>query len=126
MNHTMAQMLDMIVNKLQNDWKLHRPHIKFACNNSARSTTGLAPNEDHMGTLPSVPLTVFDRTDYVGHQTLAWDHLADRDVATVRVKRVDDIVRAHHAPTIHRVNRRISNVADAMHPAPNFTAGGWA
>ena len=29
-NHTMAQMLDMIVNERQHDWGAQLPHVKFA------------------------------------------------------------------------------------------------
>ena len=79
-----------------------------------------------MGRLLRLPLTVFDRTDVVGHQSLARDHLAYSDLATDRQDRANDIVRAHHALTVSRVNRRISVLADALRPAPNFATGGWA
>ena len=61
-----------------------------------------------MARLPRLPLTVFDRTGVVGHQSLARDHLAYCDLATDRQKHVNDIVRAHHALTVSRVNRRNS------------------
>ena len=78
-NHTMAQMLAMVVNERQDDWDLHLPHVEFAYNNSVTAATGLAPNEVHMGRLPRLPLTVFNRTSVVGHQSLARD---DLDIAT--------------------------------------------
>ena len=59
-------MLAMVVNERQDDWDLHLPHVEFAYNNSISAATGLAPNEVHMGKLPRLPLTVFDRTDVVG------------------------------------------------------------
>ena len=62
----------------------------------------------------------------IGHQNLARDHLAYCDLATARQERANDIVRAHHALTVSRVNRRNSALADALHPAPNFATGGWA
>ena len=86
-NHTMAQMLAMVVNERQDDWDLHLPHVEFTCNNSVSAATGLAPNEVHMGRLPRLTLTVFDRTGVVGHQSLARDHLAYCDLATDRQKR---------------------------------------
>ena len=61
-DHTMAQMLDMVVNELQNCWDEQLPHIEFAHNNSVSAATGLAPNEIHMGRLPRPPLTIFERT----------------------------------------------------------------
>ena len=125
-NHTMAQMLAMVANERQDDWYLHLPHVEFAQNNSVSTATGLAPNEVHMGRLPRLPLTVFDRTGVVGHQSLAHDHLAYCDLATDRQKHANDIVRAHHALTVSSVNRRNSALTDALRPAPNFAVGGWA
>ena len=58
-NHTMALMLAMVGNELQNDWDLYLPHVESAYNNSASAATGLAPNEVHIGPLPRLPLTVF-------------------------------------------------------------------
>ena len=43
-NHTMAQMLAMVVNELQNNWDEQLPHVEFAYNNSVSAATGLAPN----------------------------------------------------------------------------------
>ena len=41
-------------------------------------------------------------------------------------KRANDIVRAHHALTAFRVNRKNSTLADALRSATNFAVGGWA
>ena len=79
-----------------------------------------------MGRLPRLPLTVSDRTGVEGHQGLARDHLVYCDLATDRQKRANDIVRAHHALIVSRVNRRNSALANALRPAPNFATGGWA
>ena len=122
----MAQMLAMVVNARQDDWDLHLPHVEFAYNSSFSAATGLALNEVHMGRLPRLPLTVSDRTGVVGPQSLARDHLTYCDLATDRQKRANDIVRAHHALTVSRVNRRNSALADVLRPAPNFATGGWA
>ena len=122
----MAQMLAVVVNERQDDWNLHLPHVRFAYNNSVSAAMGLAPNEVHMGRLPRLPLTVFDRIGVVGHQSLARDHLAYCDLATDRQKRANDVVRAHHALTVSRVDRRNSALTDALRPAPNFATGGWA
>ena len=59
------------------------------------------------------------------HHSLARDHLVYFFLATDRKKWSNDIVRAHHALTGSRVNRRNSALADALHPAPNFATGGW-
>ena len=81
MNHTMAQMLALVVNERQYYWDFQLPHVEFAYNNSVSAATGLAPNEVHMGRLPRLPLTVFERTGVTGHQSLARDHLAYCDLA---------------------------------------------
>ena len=39
-NHTMVQMLAMVVNERQEDWDLRLPHVEFADNNSVSATTG--------------------------------------------------------------------------------------
>ena len=104
---------------------MHLPHVEFAYNNSARVGMGLAANEVHMGRPPRLPMTVFDRTGVVGHQSLSPDHLVHRDLATDRQKRANDIAPAHHALTVSGVNRRHYTLADALHPEPNFVKGGW-
>ena len=105
---------------------MHLPQVEFAYNNSVSAATGPTPNDVHINRLPRLPLTVFDRTGVVGHQGLARDHLAYCDLATDQQKRANDIVRAHHALTVSRVNRRNSALPDALRPAPNFATGGWA
>ena len=79
-----------------------------------------------MGRLPRLPPTGFDRTGVVGHQSLAHDHLAYCDLATDRQKRANNVVRAHHALSVSRVNRRNSALAGRLRLAPNFATGGWA
>ena len=69
-NHTMAQMLAMVVNERQDDWDAQLPHVEFAYNNSVSAATSLASNEVHMGRLPRLSLTVFDRSAVAGHQSL--------------------------------------------------------
>lgn len=58
-NHTMAQMLSVVVSERQDDWELHL-HVGLAYNNSVSAAAGLAPNQVHMGRILLFPLTVFD------------------------------------------------------------------
>ena len=104
-NHTMAQMLAMVVNEQQHDWDVRLPHVEFAFNNSVSAATGLAPHEVHMGRVPRLPLTVFEHTEVAGHQSLARDHPAYCDLATDRQQSANDSVRKHHALTASRVHR---------------------
>ena len=94
----MTHMLAMVVNERPDDWDLHLPHVEFAHKNSVSAATGLAPNEVHLGRLPRLPLTVFDRTGVVGHQSLARDHLAYCDVAT-DCKSARTTLSAHTTPS---------------------------
>ena len=81
-NHTMAQMLAMAVNELQNNWDEQLPHVETTYNNSVSAATGLAPIEVHMSRLPRLPLTIFERAGVTGYQSWARDHLAYCDLAT--------------------------------------------
>lgn len=63
----MAQMLAIVVNETQHDGddiQLH--HVEFAYNSSDSAATGLAPNEVHIGRLPRLPLTNFERPNVGG------------------------------------------------------------
>ena len=79
-----------------------------------------------MGRLLRPPLTVFERTGLAGHQSLARDHLAYRDLATDRQQHANDIVRKHHALIVSRFNSRNFALADALRPTPKIAVGGWA
>ena len=124
-NHTMAQMLAMVCNGHQNDWDVHLPHVEYAYNNSVSAATGLAPNEVHIGRLPRLPLTVFDRSYGSGHQSLDRHQLAYCDLARDRQRRAYEIVREQHALTVARVNGRNSALSDALLRRPKYMAGGW-
>ena len=124
-NYTMAQMLAVVVNERQDDWYAQLPHVESAYNNSGSAATGLAPNEVHMGRLPSLPLTIFDRSAVAGHKSLARDHLEYCDLASERQQRANDIVREMHALTVSRVERRNSALSDALRQVLNFVVGTW-
>ena len=124
-NHTMAQMLAMVCNEHQHDWDVHLPHVEYAYNNSVIAATGLAPNEVHIGRLPRLPLTVFDRSCGGTHQNLDRDQLAYCDLARERQQRAYELVREQHALTVARVNGRNSALSDALLRRSQYAAGGW-
>lgn len=76
-NHTMAQMLAMVVNERQDVWNVHLPHMELPYN-SASATTELASNEVHMNRLPRLPFIVFEHHYARGRRSLARDHLEPR------------------------------------------------
>ena len=124
-NHTMAQMLAVVVNEKQTDWDVHLPHVEFAYNNSVNQATGLAPNEIHMGRIPRLPLSVFDHPTVGGHQSLDRDQLEYCNLAVDRQRRAYDLVREYNALKVSRVERRNSSLLDAINKLPTFIAGGW-
>ena len=71
-NHTMSQMLAMVVNERQHDWDAHLPQVQFAYNNYVNAETGLTPNRVYMVRLPRPPLTGFDRTGVVVWPATTW------------------------------------------------------
>ena len=83
-NHTMAEMLAMVVNERQDDWDLRLPQVEFASNASVSAATDLAPNEVNMGRLPRHPPDGFRTHLSSGMQSLARDHLVYCDLATGR------------------------------------------
>ena len=78
-----------------------------------------------MARLPRLPLTIFGRTGIAGHQSLARNLLAYCSLGTDRQQLAYGIVRAHHALTVCRVERRNSALFDALHPVPKIAVGGW-
>ena len=124
-NHTMAQMLALVCNEHQNDWDVHLPHVEYAYNNSVSAATDLASNEVHIGRLPRLPLTVFDRSYGGLHQNLDRDQLAYCDLARERQQRAYELVREQHALADARVNGRSSTLSDALLRHPQHAAGGW-
>ena len=125
-DHKMAQMLAMVVNELRSNWDKQLPNVKFACNSSISAATALAPNENHMGRLPRLPFTIFERAGVASHKSLARDHLAYCGLATDRQQRVYYIFREHHALTVAPVNRRNSALSDDLRPVPKLGVSGSA
>lgn len=56
-NHTMPQVLMVVVNKRKTDWDAYLPHVEFADNNFVNAATGLAPNEVHGNRRPPAALS---------------------------------------------------------------------
>ena len=100
----------MFCNEYQNDWDAHLPHVEYAYNTSVSAATGLAPNKVHIGRLPRLPLTVFDRSYGGVHHSLDRDHLAYCDLARERQQCAYELVREQHALTVARANGRNSTI----------------
>lgn len=83
-NHTMAQMLSMVVNERQKDKDEQLSRVEAVFSSSVDTGTGLAPNEVHLGRLPRLPIIVIERPGASGHQSLRHDHLKYGDLARER------------------------------------------
>ena len=105
-NHTMTQMLAMVVSERQDDWDAHLPHVEFAYNNFVSAATGLVPDEVHMNRFPRPPLIFFEHPYARGHQGLARDQQENVDLAADRQRRLYALVREQYALNIARVERR--------------------
>ena len=123
-NPTMAQMSATVCNEHQNDWDAHLPNVEYAFNNSVSAATGFAPNEVHIGRLPHLPLTVFDRSHGGAHQSLDRDHLAYCDLARERQQLAYELVREQHVLTVARINGRNSTLSEGPLGRPKYVAGG--
>lgn len=126
MNHVVAQMLAMAVNKRQDGWDAQLSHIEFVYKKLVSATAFEAPNEAVMGRLPPFPFTNFELAMVVGHQSLSCDQLACSDPATGRQRRSYNNVCDHHAFTVSLLDRRNSALSDAPHQVPKYVVGSWA
>lgn len=84
-NQTMRHTLIIVCNEHQNDRDVLLPHAEYTYNNPVSATVGLynTLNEIHIGHLPRLPFTTFDRSYGGAHRSFKRDQLAYCDHATV-------------------------------------------
>ena len=62
-NHSIGQILRMVIKNDQKDWAAKCPMVEFALNSSVSATTGFAPFELNQGYMPQIGmLALFDTT----------------------------------------------------------------
>ena len=59
-NHSLAQMLSLVISEQHDDWHEWLHYVVQAYNNSVSAATELAPNEIHLGRMPRLPMTIID------------------------------------------------------------------
>lgn len=74
-NHTMAQILSIVVNKRHDDLDEQVFHVESSYRNSLRSRIGLAPNKIYHECLLCLPLTVLERRGVSRQQRFKDDEL---------------------------------------------------
>ena len=83
-NHSIGQILRMIINDDQKNWADKCPMVEFALNSSVSATTGFAPFKLNQGYMPQIGMpTTFD-TMFKGVKQFTlqakWDLMAAHDV----------------------------------------------
>ena len=92
-NHSLAQMLSLVISEQQDDWDEWLPYVVQAYNNSVSAATGLAPNEIHLGRMPRLPMTVIDECVVKGHTVKKQDQLLYLDIVRERQQRAFELVQ---------------------------------
>ena len=86
-NHSLAQMLSLVISEQQDDWDELLRYVVQAYYNSLSTATGLGPNEIHLGRMPRLPMTVIDECVVKGHTGEKQDQLLYLDIVRERQQR---------------------------------------
>ena len=124
-NHSLAQMLSLVISEQQDDWDEWLPYVVQACNNSVSATTGLAPNEIHQGRMPRLPMTIIDECVVKGHTGGKQDQLLYLDIVRERQQRAFELVQESHLIVMSKIQRSNTKLLAILHKLPNFEVGNW-
>ena len=82
-NHSIGQILRMIINDFQKNWADKCPMVEFALNSSVSATTGFAPFKLNQGYMPQIRMPTSFDTMFKGVKQFAlqakWDLMAAHD-----------------------------------------------
>ena len=111
-NHSIGQILRMIINDHQRDWPAKCPMVEFALNSSVSATTGFAPFELNQGYMPQIRmLTSFDTTFKGVKQFMLqvkWDLMVAHDaIIANRVQQTFHANKKRHASDIYHVGDHV-------------------
>ena len=124
-NHSLAQMLSLVISEQQDDWDEWLPYVVQAYNNSVSAVTGLAPNEIHLGRMPRLPMTVIDECVIKGHTSEKQDQLLYLDIVRERQQRAFELVQESHLITMSKIQRSNTKLLTILHKLPNLEIGSW-
>ena len=124
-NHSLAQMLSLVISEQQDDWDEWLPCVVQAYNNSVSAATGLAPNEIHLGRMPRLPMTVIDECVVKGHTGEKQDQLLYLDIVRERQQRAFELVQESHLIAMSKIQRSNTKLLTILHKLPNFEVGNW-
>ena len=124
-NHSLAQMLSLVISEQQDDWDEWLPYVVQAYNNSVSAATGLAPNEIHLGRMPRLPITAIDECVVKGHTGERQDQLLYLDIVRERQQRAFELVQESHLIAMSKIQRSNTKLLAILHKLPNFEVGNW-
>ena len=124
-NHSLAQMLSLVISEQQDDWDEWLSYVVQAYNNSVSAATGLAPNEIHLGRMPRLPMAVIDECVVKGHTGEKQDQLLYLDIVRERQQRAFELVQESHLIAMSKIQRSNTKLLTILHKLPNFEVGSW-
>ena len=124
-NHSLAQMLSLVISEQQDDWDKWLPYEGQAYNNSVSTATGLGPNDIHLGRMTRLPITIIDECVVKGHTDEKQDQLLYLDIVRERQQRAFEEVQGSHLITLSKNQRSITKLLAVLHKLPNFEVGNW-
>ena len=124
-NHSLAQMLSLVISKQQDDWDGGLPYVVQAYNNSVSAATGLAPTEIHLGRMPRLPMTIIDECVVKRHTGEKQDQMLYLDIVRERQQRAFALVQESHLIAMSKIQRFNTKLLAILHKLPNFEVDNW-
>ena len=124
-NHSLAQMLSLVISEQQDDWDEWLPYVVQVYNNSVSAATGLAPNEIHLGRMPRLPMATIDECVVNGHTGEKQDQLLYLNIVRERQQRAFELVQGSHLIAMSKIQRSNTELLAILHKLPNFEVGNW-
>ena len=103
-NHSLAQMLPLVISEQQDNWDEWLPYVVQAYNNSVSTATGLAPNEIHLGRMPRLPTTLIEECVVKGQRAITRPTAVSRHVRE-RQQRAFELVQGSHLIAMSKIQR---------------------
>ena len=124
-NHSLAQMLSLVISEQQDDWDEWLPYAVQAYNNSVSAATGLAPNEIYLERMPRLPMTIIDECVVKRHTGKKQDRLLYLDIVRETQQRAFEIVQESHLIAMSKIQRHNTKLLAILHKLPNFEVGNY-
>lgn len=123
MNHSIAQMLSLVVTERRDNWDQYPPHVESGYDCPASSSTVLAPNEIHLGRFPHLSVTITKRRLACEHQSLDRNHIEYCCLTSERKRLANELVQAHHDFASSCITRADQGLNDVFHKRPICAVG---